>query len=149
MPPQSRPAHLLNPLHPRFIGVGAALLIAAFVTDLLYWRTALPAWETFSIWLLTGGLIVAALSAVALVLDVLLHQVMEISRWRFTALAAAVVISILNAFIHSRDGYTAVVPQGLGLSAIATILLLIVGWRGWSVAEARPSQAVTSQGTSS
>ena len=133
-------------LHPLLIGPGAALLIAAFATDLLYWRTVLPAWETFSIWLLTGGLILAALASLALLLDVVLRHARAISWWRFLALAAAVLLALLNAFVHSRDGYTAVVPQGLALSAIATILLLVVGWRGWSLAAARPASSASSEG---
>jgi uncharacterized membrane protein len=133
-------------LHPLLIGPGAALLIAAFATDLLYWRTVLPAWETFSIWLLTGGLILAALASLALLLDVVLRHARAFSRWRFLALAAAVLLALLNAFVHGRDGYTAVVPQGLLLSAIVTVLLLAIGWRGWSLAAARPASSASSEG---
>jgi uncharacterized membrane protein len=136
-------------LHPGPIGAGAALLIGALVTDVLYWRTLLPAWETFSIWLLTGGLIFAAVSGVGLLVDVRLGRMPGISGGRFLILAAAALLSLLNASIHSRDGYTAVVPQGLVLSAIVTVLLLVVGWRGWSLCAARPSPTVSSQGVSS
>ena len=142
----SRAARPRTLLHPRLIGPGAALLIAAFATDLLYWWTLLPEWETFSIWLLMGGLILAALASLALLLDVLLRQARRIDWWRFGAIAAAVLLAILNAFVHSRDGYTAVVPQGLLLSAIVTVLLLAIGWRGWDLAAARPSASASSEG---
>jgi uncharacterized membrane protein len=145
----SRPTRPLNLLHPHLIGPGAAFLIGAFATDLLYWRTVNPEWETFSIWLLTGGLVLAALAGLGLLLDVLLRRVRAIDWLRFAALTAAALLSFLNAFIHSRDGYTAVVPQGLLLSAIATLLLLVVGWRGWSLAAVRPSPTPSSQGASS
>jgi uncharacterized membrane protein len=125
-----------NSLHQRLIAPAAALLVAAFVTDLLYWRTALSQWETFSIWLLTAGLILAGLSGVALLLDVRLRRVRGIDWPRFAALAAAALLSLLNAFVHSRDGYTAVVPEGLALSTIVTLLLLVTGWRGWSLSAA-------------
>jgi uncharacterized membrane protein len=136
-------------LHPSLIAPAAALLIAAFATDILYWRTALPQWETFSIWLLTAALILAALSGIALLMDVLLRRVRAIDWWRGAILTAAALLSLLNAFIHSRDGYTAVVPQGLGLSAIVTLLLLGAGWRGWSLAAARPSSPASFQGVRS
>jgi uncharacterized membrane protein len=42
----------------------------------------------------------------------------------------AVLLSLLNAFVHSRDGYTAVVPTGLTLSALVVVILLIAGWAG-------------------
>ena len=133
-------------LHPHFVGAGAALLIAALVTDLLYWRSLLSAWETFSIWLLTGGLILALLASLALLFDVLTGRVRQIRWLHFGVLGAAVLVSIFNAFIHSRDGYTAVIWEGLLLSTIAAILLLVIGWHGWSVAEARPSQPAPSEG---
>jgi uncharacterized membrane protein len=47
--------------------------------------------------------------------------------------ALGVVLSLFNVFIHSRDGYTAVVPTGLTLSAIAVIVLLISSSAGWSL----------------
>jgi uncharacterized membrane protein len=142
----SRPAPRHGLLHPHFIGAGAGLLIAALVTDILYWRSLLPAWETFSVWLLTGGLILAAFAGLALLFDLVTGRVGKISWLHFWTLTAAVLISILNAFIHSRDGYTAVVWQGILLSAIVAILLVVVGWHGWSVAEARSFQSAPSEG---
>jgi uncharacterized membrane protein len=40
------------------------------------------------------------------------------------AYAIAVLLSLINAFVHSRDGYTAVVPAGVTLSALVVVLLL-------------------------
>jgi uncharacterized membrane protein len=123
--------------HPPLVGAAATLLMATLVTDLLYWHTLLPEWETFSIWLLTGGLVLAAWSGLALILDLALGRVRAIRWGRFLALSAAALLSFLNAFVHSRDGYTAVIPEGLGLSAIVAFLLLVVGWQGWTVAALR------------
>ena len=143
----SRAAPPPNLLHPRLIAPAAALLIAAFATDFLYWRTLLPQWETFSIWLITAGLILAALAAFALLLDVLLRRVPAIDRWQFALLTIAALLSLLNAFTHGRDGYTAVVPLGILLSAIVALLLIVVGWRGGSLA--RPASATSFRGARS
>jgi uncharacterized membrane protein len=132
--------------HPRLVSPAAALLVAAFVTDLVYWRSLSSQWETFSVWLLTGGLILAGLSGLALLVDIMLKRVQAIDWPRFAALTAAALLALLNAFVHSRDAYTAVVPQGLELSAIVTVILVVVGWRGWSLAAARPSPSAPSQG---
>ncbi len=43
------------------------------------------------------------------------------------------VLSLFNAFVHSRDGWTAIVPTGLTLSAIVVLLLLFTGWQGWTM----------------
>jgi uncharacterized membrane protein len=48
-----------------------------------------------------------------------------------TSLLAA-VLSVVNAFVHSRDGYTAVVPDGLELSAVVVLLMIVVTWMGWT-----------------
>jgi uncharacterized membrane protein len=128
-------------LHPGLIASGAVLLIAAFVTDILYAQTLSSEWETFSIWLLTGGLILAGLSGLALLLDLALRRVTSIAWLRFAGLTVAALLALLNAFIHSRDSYTAVVPQGLELSGLVTVLLLLVGWRGWSLSGPRRSNS--------
>jgi len=127
-----------RPWHPRLIGCGAVLLIATLASDIIYANTLLFQWENFSIWLLTSGLVLAALGGVTLALDILSRRIARIDWERFTGLAVAAMLSLLNAFVHSRDAYTAVVPQGIVLSAAVATLLVFIGWRGWSVS-ARPS----------
>jgi uncharacterized membrane protein len=39
--------------------------------------------------------------------------------------ALAVLLALTNAFVHSRDGYTAVVPAGLMLSALVIVVLVL------------------------
>jgi uncharacterized membrane protein len=123
--------------HAPLVASGATLLMAALVTDVLYWRTALTQWENFSIWLITGGLLLAAVAALALLLDLALRRAGRMHWPDFALLTVAVLLSVLNAFVHSRDGYTAVLPEGLALSAIVAVLLLAAGWRGWTLCAAR------------
>jgi uncharacterized membrane protein len=124
-------------LHPRLIAPGAALLIAAFATDVIYWRTLLFQWDNFSIWLITAGLVLAALAGLALLLDVARRGLGGMAWGRFAGFTAAALLSLLNAFVHTRDAYTAVVPSGLELSALVTVILLVLGWRGWSLSAVR------------
>jgi uncharacterized membrane protein len=51
--------------------------------------------------------------------------------------AVAVLLSLMNAFVHSRDGYTAVVPTGLMLSGLVIVVLLLTSWVGMAL-ENRP-----------
>ena len=134
-------AYRRDPLHPGLIGSGATLLMATLVTDFLYWRTTLFQWNNFSGWLLTGGLVLAALAGIALVIDLLLKRVTQIAWLRFAGIAAAALLSLLNAFVHSRDAYTAVIPEGITLSAVVTVLLLLIGVGGWSL-QARRAPAL-------
>jgi uncharacterized membrane protein len=44
------------------------------------------------------------------------------------------LLSLINAFVHSRDGYTAVVPTGLMLSGLVVVVLLLTAWVGITLA---------------
>ena len=46
----------------------------------------------------------------------------------FVLLLGAWLVEVFNSFIHARDGWTAVVPTGITLSAIAAVLALLAGW---------------------
>ena len=145
LPLQDTIFHSGRPLHPRLIGAGAVLLIAALVTDLTYENSLLFQWENFSMWLITAGLVLAALAALALVIDIVLRRVTGIDWIRFSGFSAVVLLSVLNALVHSRDAYAAVVPEGLALSALVTAILVIVGWRDWSVGARRSTRPIISE----
>jgi uncharacterized membrane protein len=123
-----------RPLFPGLMTFPAACFIVTLITDMAYACTADMTWETFSIWLLTIGLIAAALFVV-----IGLIQAFGQQRWPSMVLrigyALALILALINAFIHSRDAYTSVVPTGLTLSII-TVLVLLVTW-GLSLATAR------------
>jgi uncharacterized membrane protein len=111
--------------------MGGSLLIAAFFTDYKYMSSSLFQWANFSAWLITGGLVLALIAAILLVVDLLIGAARI--RWLdFVLLAMATILSIFNVLIHSRDAWTSVVPEGIVLSAIAAIILIIVAFRGWS-----------------
>jgi uncharacterized membrane protein len=48
------------------------------------------------------------------------------------ALGGLVVLALalLNNFVHSRDAWTSVVPEGLALSAITVIAIGVTAWLG-------------------
>jgi uncharacterized membrane protein len=86
-------------------------------------------WERFSIWLVTAGLIMAGLATIAYVIDLAAARRIDRPAWpRVVGYALAVVLSLINAFVHSRDGYTAVVPTGLVLSGLVVVVLLLTTW---------------------
>jgi uncharacterized membrane protein len=144
VPTRKRLSRTRLPIHPRIVGLGATLLIGAFATDVAYAQSELFQWENFSIWLITAGLALAAAGAVALVFDAVRHRITAIDWPRFCGFTGATLLSILNAFVHSRDAYTAVVPQGVILSGIVTAILLALGWwHGWSVGQAPQSLSPT------
>jgi uncharacterized membrane protein len=124
-------------LHRGFIGAGAVLLIAAFCTDYIYYATALWQWANFSAWLITAGLMVMLVAVLLLLIDFATRRALRFNTGSMVLVTVAALLSLLNAFVHSRDAWTSVVPQGILLSAVSTILLVIAGARGWSLAMSR------------
>jgi uncharacterized membrane protein len=117
------------------VSFSAAYFAGALVTDIVYWQMPDVLWERFSIWLILAGLVMAGLAAVAYVIDLAGRRRIERPAWpRVVGYALAVLLSVVNAFVHSRDGYTAVVPSGLTLSALVVVVLLFTAWVGMALA---------------
>ena len=132
----ARPMTLSGPrlLHPFFVGLGGTLMMAALFTDYMYSTNSLIQWSNFSTWLILGGLVLALLAAIFLLIDILVFGAGPISWIDFGLLSLATILSIFNELVHTRDAWTTVVPTGTTLSLIVAILLLIAGLRGWTVA---------------
>ena len=126
-----------SPLHPGFIGAGSTLLIAALATDVMYWNTSNWQWANSSAWLISAGLVLALVATIVLIIDFLVGRAGRIDWISFLLVGAAALLSLLNVFVHSRDAWTSVVPEGLSLSIIVTVLLLIAASRGWNVTTIR------------
>jgi uncharacterized membrane protein len=124
---------------PRLAPFPIACFAGALVTDLAYWWSLDVMWERFSAWLITAGLILAGLAAVAGVIDLLSGRRMHTLGWpHAVGYVLAVLVSLINILVHSRDAYTAVVPTGLTLSALVVVILLITGWLGSTVVNREP-----------
>ena len=124
-------------LHPFFISVGGTLLMAALFTDYMYSSNSLMQWSNFSAWLITGGLVFALVSVVFLLLDLALGRAGSIRWLDLILVGAAAILSLVNVLVHTRDAWTSVVPTGIALSLITTLLLLIAGLRGWTITAIR------------
>jgi uncharacterized membrane protein len=124
-----------RPIHKILVSFSAAYFAGALVTDLAYWQMPDVLWERFSIWLITAGLIMAGLAAIAYLIDLAGRRQIDRPTWpRVVGYGLAVLLSLINAFVHSRDGYTAVVPTGLMLSGLVIVVLLLTAWAGMALA---------------
>ncbi|MEO8937415.1 MAG: DUF2231 domain-containing protein [Burkholderiaceae bacterium] len=109
-------------------GFAASCFVGALFTDIVYAEAPNAMWVTFSVWLITIGLIVAGVAALVGFIDRVAHHRLGMlgNVWPYLiGFAAVVVVSIFNAFVHSRDAYQAVVPGGITLSAVAVALLVL------------------------
>jgi uncharacterized membrane protein len=122
-----------HPIHAILVQFPIVCFVGAFITDIIYWRSMSFIWETFSVWLLTAGLVGAGLAAIAGLVDFVGDR--RIRQLRSAWIHAlgnglVIVLSVINVFVHSRDGYTAVVPTGIVLSGLVVLIMMITGWMG-------------------
>jgi uncharacterized membrane protein len=134
MNPKSTAQIAGHPLHPMIIPFPIACFVLAFVSDLAFWRSGHDFWSSASLWLLGIGLIMAALAAVAGLVDVIGdEQIRSLSdAWLHAGgNVLAVLIELYNWYMRYEGG--AVVPSGLVMSLIVVLILLFTGWKGWEM----------------
>ncbi|MFL5014594.1 MAG: DUF2231 domain-containing protein [Rhizobium sp.] len=126
--PSSRVLIYSHPFRAIPLHFSAACFVGALATDIAYWRTAEMMWTNFSSWLLTAGLLLGGIAAIGGIADIVTGQLSL--RWGigvFYTLGnlAAFILALFNAFVHSRDAWTSVVPTGLTLSAVTVVVIVI------------------------
>jgi uncharacterized membrane protein len=134
--PRSTASIAGHPIHPMLVPVPIVCFIGTLITDITYWRTADIMWADFSAWLLTIGLLVSILVVLAGLVDFLGDRRIRGLRpaWiHVVGNVVALILAIINGFVHTRDGYTSVVPMGLILSVLTVLILVVTGWNGWEM----------------
>lgn len=124
------------PLYAMLVPIPFVCFVATLITDIVYWQTAAMLWADMSAWLLLVGLIVSAFAAVVGLIDFFGDsRIRELrAAWiHGIGNVTAVILSIINCLVHTRDAYTSVVPSGLILSALVVVILLVSGWNGWTL----------------
>ncbi len=124
------------PLHAVLAPITAVCLAQTLVTDLVYWKTEAMMWADMSAWFLTAGLVIGAFAVLTGLIDFFGDARVRALRsaWIYgLGSAVALLLSILNIFVHSRDAYTSVVPTGLLLSSLVVLVLLVTAWSGWDM----------------
>jgi uncharacterized membrane protein len=134
--PRSTASIADHPLHSMLVPIPIACFMGTLLTDIAYAETANMQWANMSAWMLVIGLIVALFAVIAGVIDFLGDPRIRDLRavWiHAVGNALALILAIFNAFIHSRDAYTSVVPTGIILSALTVLILMVTGWMGWEM----------------
>jgi uncharacterized membrane protein len=124
---ESRIARVTGPLYLLLFPIPVVCFLAALFTDIAYSASALLMWLHFSEWLIAAGLAFGALAALALLVEFFANHVIRAGPFGWSHLAlfyAALVVELFNSFVHTVDGWTAVVPTGMILSVVGAILAL-------------------------
>jgi uncharacterized membrane protein len=112
---------LLNP-------IPFGCFVAALIFDVIYSETAVMLWDKGAAWLIVFGLLFAVVPRLVNLTQVWItsrRTATRTDKLDFWLNLFAIVVAIVNAFVHSRDAY-AVVPSGLWLS-VCTVMLLSIG----------------------
>ena len=123
----------LDSLHALLGGLPVGYFLLAFIFDVTYVRSAYFMWPIFSVWLITAGLVAGGLAVLVGTVDWFVQGRRTRPRgtiWHAVLTIVALLLGLLNAFIHSRDGWTAVVPEGIILSGVTTLLLIVAAFLG-------------------
>lgn len=134
--PRSAASIAAHPIHPMLVAFPLACFSGALISDIAYWRTAQIQWSNFSAWLIAAGLLLGAVAAVAGLIGFAAHRANRAQRpaWpQVLGYVVALVLACFNMFVHSRDGWTSVVPTGLTLSALVVLILVASAWLGGSL----------------
>jgi uncharacterized membrane protein len=129
-PRRARPIAIVrHPIYSMLLPVPVVCFGGALLTDLAYIGSGGNlTWLNFSSWLIAAGLLFGAIAGLFLLID-LVRRAGAGGGWlAFLLLLAAWIVELVNAFAHARDGWTAVVPLGLTLSIVGTLLILVAGW---------------------
>ncbi|UHS55980.1 DUF2231 domain-containing protein [Agrobacterium vaccinii] len=99
----------------------------ALGTDIAFSQTANLMWQNFSAWLLFAGLVFGGLAILAGVVDVLRARTrpMRPSFFAIVLFLVMLVLAFANSLVHAGDGWTAVMPYGLLLSAVTFVVSLM------------------------
>ncbi|MBC3345147.1 hypothetical protein HU811_00685 [Pseudomonas sp. SWRI196] len=119
-----------GPLHAILLAGTVPLFLGALLSDIAYYKTYQIQWSNFASWLIAGGLVLAGLALLFALVNLLradrkagrvvMYPVLLLVTW---------VLGLVNAFEHAKDAW-AVMPMGLVLSVIVTLLACVTAWTG-------------------
>lgn len=119
-------------LHALLLAGSVPLFLGALLSDIAYFNSYQIQWSNFAAWLIAGGLVFCGL-ALLFALANLIRAERKGGRATlyFVLLLVTWVLGLINAFEHAKDAW-AVMPSGLVLSVIVTVLSVVAAWTGLS-----------------
>ncbi|MCA1245210.1 DUF2231 domain-containing protein [Massilia sp. MS-15] len=128
----ARPAYRSPPgtLHTILLAGTVPLFLGALLSDIAYYQSYQIQWSNFASWLLAGAELFGGLALLFALVNLVrsprkggrpLHYVL--------LLLATWVVGLIASFQHAKDAW-AVMPAGLLLTIVATVLACAAAWAG-------------------
>lgn len=121
-----------SPLHAILLAGSVPLFLGALLSDIAYSQSYQIQWANFAAWLIAGALLCCGL-AILFALANLVRAERKGGRPTvyLLLLVATWILGLINAFEHAKDAW-AVMPSGLVLSVIVSVLACVAAWTGMS-----------------
>lgn len=124
--------HALHPLHAVLLAGTVPLYLGALLSDIAYGQSHQIQWSNFASWLIAGALVIGGAVLAWALVDLVRGRRAGGGRPLYCVLVLATWIAgFIDALVHARDAW-AMMPMGLVLSAVATLLACIATWVGFS-----------------
>jgi uncharacterized membrane protein len=121
------------PIHALLVPFPVACFTGALLTDWVYTRSLQIQWSNFSAWLLAFGTFTGAIAALFGLIDFLGSPARPrpaLGWFHLTGNIVVLLLALANDFVHARDAYSSVVPDGIILSAITVVLMFGTAFGG-------------------
>ena len=129
--PQSPAGRAGHPIVGMLTSFPIVCFTGALLTDIAYVQTTNVMWTNFSAWLLAVGMAAGVMAAIVGLIVWIAGRLGRTPRsaWTFTLGGLlTLVIAFVNNLVHSRDGWTSVMPTGLALSVATVVVMLATAW---------------------
>lgn len=119
-----------GPLHAILLAGTVPLFLGALLSDIAYAQTYQIQWANFASWLIAGGLLFCGLALLFALVNLIRadHKAGRPVAY-FLLLLVTWALGLINAFEHAKDAW-AMMPTGLILSVVVTLLSVVAAWTG-------------------
>jgi uncharacterized membrane protein len=119
-----------SPLHAILLAGTVPLFLGALLSDIAYAQTYQIQWANFASWLIAGGLLFCGLALLFALVNLIRadHKAGRPVAY-FLLLLVTWALGLINAFEHAKDAW-AMMPTGLILSVVVTLLSVVAAWTG-------------------
>jgi uncharacterized membrane protein len=125
--PAPRRSVVANAIYGVLNPIPFGFFVAALIFDVIYAKTGEMLWMKGAAWLIAIGLVFAIIPRLVNLVQVWItsrRSTVAAERLDFWLNLLAIIVAVVNAFVHSRDAYS-VIPAGAWLSALTVLLLAI------------------------
>jgi uncharacterized membrane protein len=125
--PAPRRSVVANAIYGVLNPIPFGFFVAALIFDVIYAKTGEMLWMKGAAWLIAIGLVFAIIPRLVNLVQVWItsrRSTVAAERLDFWLNLLAIIVAVVNAFVHSRDAYS-VIPAGAWLSALTVLLLAV------------------------